>query len=101
AIRTIEEIAGLAEEGRRGYCQGDFSAWPDLMNRNFDLRARVLKISPSNMEIVQAARRCGASANFAGSGGSIVGIYGDEEMFLGLSRELGRIGARVIKPKVA
>jgi glucuronokinase len=101
AIRTIEEIAGLAEEGRRGYCQGDFSAWPDLMNRNFDLRARVMKISPSNREIVQAARRCGASANFAGSGGSIVGIYRDEEMFLGLSRELGRIGARVIKPKVA
>jgi glucuronokinase len=101
AIRTIEEIAGLAEEGRRGYCQGDFSAWPDLMNRNFDLRARVMKISPSNREIVQAARRCGASANFAGSGGSIVGIYKDEEMFICLSRGLGRIGARVIKPKVA
>jgi glucuronokinase len=100
-ISAIEEIAGLAEEGRRGYDRGDFSAWPDLMNRNFDLRAGIMKISPSNLEIVQTARRCGASANFAGSGGSIVGIYRDENMFKQLSRELGRLGAKAVKPKIA
>jgi glucuronokinase len=100
-IRTIEEIAALAEQGRKSYRCGEFSAWPGLLNRNFDLRARVMKISPSNLEMVQTARRLGASANFAGSGGSIVGIYEGEEMFGRLSREFGRIGARVIKPKIA
>jgi glucuronokinase len=99
-IRTIDEIAELAEQGRRAYGRGDFSAWPELMNRNFDLRARVMKISPSNLEMVRIARRSGASANFAGSGGSIVGIYEDEEIFRRLSLELARIGARVIKPKI-
>jgi len=100
AIQTLQEIAGLAEEGRKSYGRGDFSRWPDLMNRNFDLRSRVMRISPSNMEMIQTARRCGASANFAGSGGSLVGYCEDETMFERLSEELGRLGAKVIRPQV-
>jgi glucuronokinase len=99
-VQTLQEIAGLAEEGRKSFGQGDFSRWPDLMNRNFDLRSRVMKINPGNLELVQTARCLGAAANFAGSGGSIVGIYEDEKMFERLSKELGRLGARVVKPIV-
>jgi glucuronokinase len=99
-IRTLEEIAGLAEEGRKSYGRGDFSRWPDLMNRNFDLRSRIMTISPNNMEMIQTARRCGASAKFAGSGGSVVGIYRDENMFERLTHELGKLGAKVIRPQV-
>ena len=100
AIQTIQEIADLAEEGRKDYERRDFSRWPDLMNRNFDLRSRVMTISSSNMEMIRTARRCGASANFAGSGGSLVGIYRDEDTFERLSQELGRLGASVIKPQL-
>ena len=99
-IRTLEEIAALAEEGRKDYGRGDFSRWPDLMNRNFDLRSRIMTISPNNMEMIQTARRCGASAKFAGSGGSLVGIYRDEDMFERLNQELGQLGAKVIRPQV-
>lgn len=99
-VQTLREIAGLAQEGRKSFEQGDFSRWPDLMNRNFDLRSRVMKISPGNQEMVRIVRRLGASANFAGSGGSLVGIYEDETMFERLSEELGALGARVIKPVV-
>lgn len=99
-MRTLEEIAGLAEEGKKEYGRGDFSRWPALMDRNFDLRGRIMTINPSNREMIQTARRCGASAKFAGSGGSIVGIYRDENMFERLSQELGKLGARVIRPQV-
>lgn len=99
-IRTLEEIAGLAEEGRKSFEKGDFSRWPGLMDKNFDLRSRMMTISPGNMEMVREARRSGASANFAGSGGSIVGIYKDEKIFERLSRELGHLGAQVIKPRI-
>jgi glucuronokinase len=99
-IRTLEEIAGLAEEGRKSFEDGDFSRWPALMDKNFDLRSRMMTISPGNLEMIQEARRAGASANFAGSGGSIVGLYKDEETYERLSRELGRLGARVIKPRI-
>jgi glucuronokinase len=100
AIQTIREIAVLAEEGRKDYERRDFSRWPELMDRNFDLRSRVMTISPSNLAMIQTARRCGASANFAGSGGSLVGIYRDENMFERLSEDLARLGARVVKPQV-
>ena len=99
-IRTLQEIAGLAEEGRKSYGRGDFSRWPDLMNRNFDMRSRIMTISPSNMEMIQTARACGASAKFAGSGGSLVGIYRDENMFERLIQELGKLGAKVIRPQI-
>jgi glucuronokinase len=99
-IQTVREITVLAEEGRKDYERRDFSRWPALMDRNFDLRSRIMTINPSNMEMIRTARRCGASANFAGSGGSLVGIYKDDTMFDCLSQALGRLGAKVIRPQV-
>jgi glucuronokinase len=100
ALQAVREMAALAEEGRKGYGRGDFSAWPSLMDRNFDLRRTVMTISPENLKMVEAARRCGASANFAGSGGSIVGICQHPDMFERLVKELGRLGALVVRPKI-
>jgi glucuronokinase len=100
AVQTVREITGLAEQGRKDFERRDFSRWPALMDQNFDLRSQVMTISPSNMEMVQTARRCGASANFAGSGGSLIGIYRDENMFDRLSQDLAGLGAKVIRPKV-
>jgi glucuronokinase len=48
--------------------------------------------------MVDAARACGASANFAGSGGAIVGTYENEAMFAALRPALEAVGSRVIKP---
>ena len=70
------------------------------MDENFDLRSQIMKISESNMEMVMTARACGASAKFAGSGGSIIGMYEDEEMYARLESELEGIGAKVIKPLI-
>jgi glucuronokinase len=97
-IETLGRIADLAAEGRELFLQEDFRRWPAMMDENFDLRARIMTISNPNMEMIQTARRCGASAKFAGSGGSIVGIYKDDKMFGRLVDELSRIGAIVIKP---
>lgn len=97
-IETLAKIAATAGQGREDFLRGDFSRWPALMNESFDLRSRIMRISAGNLEMVRTARGCGASANFAGSGGSIIGIYDGEPMFERLAAELGRIGAVVIKP---
>ncbi|MEW5901191.1 MAG: GHMP kinase [Acidobacteriota bacterium] len=99
-VETLRKLASLAEEGRRDFLSGDVSRWPALMNENFDLRSRIMRIGPSNMEMIQAARSLGASAKFAGSGGSIIGIYKGEGMFSRLAEELGRLGAKIIKPRI-
>ncbi|MGR8935491.1 MAG: mevalonate kinase family protein [Gammaproteobacteria bacterium] len=71
-----------------------------LVNRNFDLRKRILRISEGNLRMVEAARSVGASANFTGSGGAIVGTYTDDAMYGNLKTTLAAIGIEVIKPEI-
>lgn len=99
-IETLKQIANLAEEGKRALLQNDISKLNDLMNENFNLRRKIMNISESNIEMIQTARKCGASAKFTGSGGSIIGIYADDEMLTRLVIELKKIKARVIKPYI-
>jgi len=48
--------------------------------------------------MVETARSCGASANFAGSGGAIVGTYPDEASYIKLVEEMKNIGCETVKP---
>lgn len=97
-VKTIEEIASLAEEGKTAIQNRDHQKLNELINHNFDLRCKIMNISESNMELVNTARRCGASAKFTGSGGSIIGIYENDEVLNKLVIELKKINARVVKP---
>jgi glucuronokinase len=97
-IETLEEIASLAEKGKKLLKDGDIDALNVLINRNFDLRRKIMKISESNIELIETARACGASAKFAGSGGSIIGFYNNKEILTKLIFEMKRLKARVIKP---
>jgi glucuronokinase len=99
-LETLHRIAEKAEAGKESLLKKDFSMMKQLMDENFDLRSQIMKISEGNMEMVLTARACGASAKFAGSGGSIIGMYEDEEMYTRLDSELRRIGAKVIKPMI-
>ncbi|WP_128544178.1 mevalonate kinase family protein [Larkinella soli] len=100
-VETLKDIAGVAEQGREALLEGDTARLHDLVNRNFDLRRKIYNISESNLEMISAARRIGASASFAGSGGAIVGIYRDDEMLNRLFVEMKHLNARVIKPYVS
>jgi glucuronokinase len=71
-----------------------------VINQNFDYRCQIMNISESNMELIKTARNCGASASFTGSGGSIIGMYTDDEMLNKLVVKLREINARVIKPYI-
>ncbi len=100
ALSSLNRIAALAEEGREAILKRDHKRLFQLMNENFDERRKVMNISDSNMEMVETARACGASAKFTGSGGSIIGIYKDDDMLKKLIIELKAINARVIKPHI-
>lgn len=99
-LDTLHRLAEIAEAGKDALLQGDFKQLHDLMDENFDLRSQIMKISQSNLEMIQTARQCGASAKFAGSGGSIIGLYTDEEMFARLKVELEKLQAVVIQPLI-
>ncbi|UCH13635.1 MAG: hypothetical protein JSV22_11065 [Bacteroidales bacterium] len=96
--KTLKEIASMADKGKDAIARRDHDELYDLINTNFDLRCKIMNISESNLEMVKAARKCGASAKFSGSGGAIIGSYKDDEMLRKLVLSLKKINARVIKP---
>lgn len=99
-VQTMGQIAGLAEEARTALQEGRPDDLHALMNQNFDLRCTIYKVSDTNKQLINAARACGASAKFAGSGGTIIGTYRDDDMLNRLFVELKKYNARVIRPYI-
>jgi glucuronokinase len=99
-INTLSEIGDLAYQGKELIRLGKIIELKVLMNKNFDLRSKIMNISESNKELVETARSCGASAKFSGSGGSVIGIYDNNEMLTRLIVEMKKIKARVIRPYI-
>src|SRR5437899_7624266 len=80
-VGAMETWAGYAEEGRGCLLDGRHERLKELVDANFDLRAKIYQIDRGNLEMVRTARVAGATANFAGSGGAVVGTYEDDAMF--------------------
>ncbi|MBI4585376.1 MAG: GHMP kinase [Planctomycetes bacterium] len=97
-LKVMETFAGLAERGRECFLKKDYRALAELMDLNFDTRARIGKLDPRNVEMVRLARRLGVCANYAGSGGAVVGICEDDALFRKLQEEFARISCIVIRP---
>ena len=99
-VSAMYQWANLAQRVRDMLLAGRGQEIGPLLNENFDLRRRLYKISQGNIDMVEAARDCGASAKFTGSGGAIVGTYEDEAMFTRLTAVLGSMGLQVVKPQI-
>ena len=97
-VEAMNTWAGYAEEGRACLLNGNHKRLGELVDANFDLRARIYQIDPGNFQMVRVARGAGATANFAGSGGAIVGTYDDDEIFARLVAAEKAIGVAVVKP---
>jgi glucuronokinase len=92
------ELASITEHGREALLARDHPRLGDLINQNFEVRRSILDLDPHHVAMVELARKLGASAHYAGSGGSIIGTYRDEAMFDALREGFEAMGCRVIKP---
>ncbi|MCX8107844.1 MAG: GHMP kinase, partial [Verrucomicrobiae bacterium] len=72
AMRRLGEIARM---GRKALLERDYDRLAALMDENFDIRRSICRLPAWQIRMIEVARDCGASANFAGSGGAIVGTY--------------------------
>ncbi len=99
-LAAMQYWAGLADQVRDCLLRRDLRPVPDLLNRNFDKRREICRISDGNLRLVEAARSVGASAKFTGSGGAIIGTYTDEAMYEALVARLQLMGVRVFKPVI-
>jgi glucuronokinase len=99
-VDAMKHFASLAEAGKQALLDGDAATLGRLMNENFDTRRSIYQLSPWQIEMVDVARREGATAKFAGSGGAIIGTYENEEQYCRVEAALRAIGSRTIKPSI-
>lgn len=99
-VDAMRKWGEIAESGRAALLRGDTALLGRLINENFDLRTTIYKISEGNMEMIRRSRAVGATSNFAGSGGAIVGTFSDDRMLEELRQTMDEVGVRVIVPKI-
>jgi glucuronokinase len=100
-VEARKTFARLAARAREALREGDVESLAALMNENFNTRRRIYALPAWQIEMVETARRCGASAKFAGSGGAIIGTYRGADMFEELSARMAALGCRTLRPRVA
>jgi glucuronokinase len=100
-VAAMKQFAGFAGQARDLIVAGRGREIGPLMDANFDLRSSIYQISPENLRMIRTARSAGASAKFAGSGGTIIGVYEDEKMFAKLNEKMNDIGCAVLKPSLS
>ncbi|MCW5980790.1 MAG: GHMP kinase [Bryobacteraceae bacterium] len=99
-VGAMRTWASYAEQGRQALLERNYGVLKDLIDANFDLRATIYKLSAGNLDMVHIARRAGATANFAGSGGAIVGTYEDDAMYRRLTEAMAEVGVAVVRPEL-
>lgn len=72
--RTMEALSECARQAAAAATAGDVHALKAAIDTTFAFRQRVMHIAPAHAAMVAAAQSNGASANFAGSGGAIIGV---------------------------
>ena len=100
-IEAMEFWANLTVQFRDAMEKRNLPKMHELINANFDKRASLYDVGPGNRDMVETARRAGASAKFAGSGGAIVGIADDENVMARLRDAFAPKGIKVIRPEYA
>jgi glucuronokinase len=97
-LDAIDEWRKLTDKARDDLRDGKAQDIGPLIDRNFDVRRAVSKVSEGNLRMVELARSVGATAKNTGSGGAIIGTYTDEKMFAKLREVLGENEIEVLKP---
>jgi glucuronokinase len=95
----MQRLAGHARAAAQALHDADHGAFAHALDASFDERAALLDLDPRHETMVRAARAAGASANYAGSGGAIVGTLpaGGLEP---VARALRALDCEVMTPKL-
>ena len=81
-VGGMRRVAGLAAQAREALSGRDAPRLGGPDGRELRPRdAASINLPAWQIEMVEVARACGASAKFAGSGGAIIGIYDGDAMF--------------------
>ena len=75
---SMAELADLARRAADAVVARDVDELGAAMDATFEVRRQLLDLDPLHIELVDVVRAAGGSANYTGSGGSVVGLFRDE-----------------------
>jgi glucuronokinase len=99
--RAMAALGDAARAARARLEAGDHAGFAAQVDRSYDLRASIAELDPRHVRMIEAARACGAAANYAGSGGAIAGTLPSAAALPALRRALAAEECEVIAPQVA
>lgn len=99
-LQAMDRLIELATEAREAILARDGKRLGQLIDANFEVRRSILRLPKGQVEMVERARRAGATASFTGSGGAIIGTCPDDATFRRLQKELESIHCKVIRPQI-
>lgn len=97
---AMEVFPALVDEGLDCLARGDHAGFRACMDRNFDTRASIWKLTPRDLEMVDIGRRVGAAVKMCGSGGAVVGALASEAQFPGIEAAYARAGYTAVRPVI-
>jgi glucuronokinase len=99
-LRAMAALRELAESGSACLRRGDHGGFRELMNRNFEIRARLFPLSKPDREMIEIGRSLGAATKLCGSGGAVVGSPADPGRLGEIEEAYRSAGYRMIRPEV-
>jgi glucuronokinase len=78
-VEAMRELATIATRARDAVAAGDGDALGAAMDETFEVRRSIAQLDARHVRMIELARSLGASANYAGSGGAIVGTCSSAE----------------------
>jgi glucuronokinase len=99
-LRDMRLLADLALEARDALLAGDAAAFARSVDASFDARAAMGPLDPGHVRLIERARGFGASANYAGSGGAVVGTLPSGSGGEALREEFERSGCGFHLPRL-
>jgi galactokinase/mevalonate kinase-like predicted kinase len=98
---AIAELASLARDSRAALLAGQRDAFARCVEGSFEARRRITRLDPRHERMIEAARACGAGANYTGSGGAIVAVADDAHHRDVVTDALRAAGYATVWPSVA
>jgi len=99
-VDAMGQLANLTVLARQAILARDAESLGKLIDANFEVRRSICRVPAGQIDMIERARRTGATAGFPGSGGAIVGTYPDAGTFQRLRAELEAIDCHVLCPQV-
>ncbi len=97
AVRgAMSQLKAHAVSAANAFAAGDAEWLGESMDATYELRASMIDLVPGHVEMIDAARSAGASANYTGSGGAIVVLSPNDEVDSATRQSLNRLGCEVV-----